>query len=156
MVLLGGVLVTLILKGRRQEAQNAAAPTEIVKTARSTATRMMAPDDIDVSQSRVEIVSADKGSRKSASRRALCRLVVSNRGTIPYHDVMLRLSCLDRGGKVLDTLMQPVPETILPGKTLTVEDVSIEGVSAAAAGCRFAVVYASLGEAPAAEIPRGK
>ena len=66
MVLLGAVLVSLVLSGRKEEQRQAAAPTEIVKTAKATATRSMVPEDLDVGESRVELTAADRNQKHTA------------------------------------------------------------------------------------------
>ena len=149
MIMLGGVLLMLIFQARREQARVAAAPAEIVKTARSTATRMMAPDDIDVTQSLAVIAQPEAGSAKAGTRIARCRLVIRNRGQESYHDMMLQLLCLGSSGKALGTLKQPVPETLQPGQVLTIEDVSVTGIPPGTRECRFSILYASLGPAPA-------
>ena len=53
-LMLGAVLVWLIINGRREEARQAAGPTEVVKTANLSATRVAAPSDLEVVGSSVE------------------------------------------------------------------------------------------------------
>ena len=149
MVLLGAVLVSLVLSGRKQELQQAAAPAEIVKTAKATPTRSMAPEDLDAGESKVELTVAARNRKNAAGPGARCRLVIRNRGRIAYHDLMLKLQCLGSGGKHVGELTQPVPETIQPGQVLTIPEVIIDTLPAGTARCAVSVSYAHLGPAPA-------
>jgi hypothetical protein len=149
MVLLGAVLVSLVLSGRKEEQRQAAAPTEIVKTAKATATRSMVPEDLDVGESRVELTAADRNQKHTAEPQARCRLVIRNHGRIAYHDLVLKLQCLGSSGKHLGQLTQLVPETIQPGQVLTIPEVLIDKLPAGTAKCTLSVLYANLGSAPA-------
>ena len=148
-ILLGAVLVSLVLSGRKEEKRLASAPSEIVRTAKATPTRSMAPGDLDVGESKVELVAPDRNHKNAAGPVARCQLVIRNHGQIAYHDVMLRLQCLGSSGKDLDYRTQLVPETIQPGQILTIRDVTIEKIPPGTARCLLSVFYANLGPAPA-------
>ena len=148
-VLLGAVLVSLVLSGRKEEKRLASASSEIVRTAKATPTRSMAPGDLDVGESRVELVAPDRNQKNAAGPVARCQLVIRNHGQIAYHDVMLRLQCLGIRGKDLDYRTQLVPETIQPGQILTIRDVTIDKIPPGTARCLLSVFYANLGPAPA-------
>jgi len=149
MVLLGAVLVSLVISGRKEEQRKATVPTEIVKTAKATATRSMAPEDLDVGESKVQLTAASRNQSGAAEPRALCQLVIRNRGRIAYHDLALKLQCLGSSGKQLGQLTQLVPETVQPGQVLTISDVMIDKLPAGTARCTLSVLYANLGPAPA-------
>ena len=149
MVLLGAVLVSLVLSGRKEEMRLAKAPSEIVKIAKATPTRSLAPADLDVADSKVELAAPDRKQKNAAGQVARCQIVIRNHGQIAYHDAMLKLRCLGSNGKDIDSRTQFVPETIQPGQTLTIRDVTIEKIPPRTARCTLSVLYASIGAAPA-------
>jgi hypothetical protein len=149
MVMLGSVLVMLVVQGRRQEAGKSAVPAEKVQTARSTATRVFAPKDLDLDESRVELRPVATGKDGNPGRAALCRITVRNSGRLAYHDVMLKLTCFGAGGKVLDSRTQLVPGTVPPGQTITVPELAVDGLPRDSVRCGLAILYSDLGAAPA-------
>jgi hypothetical protein len=148
MILLGAVLVSLVLRGRNEEKRLAAATTEIVKTAKRTPTRSMAPTDLDIGDSKVEITAPGPNRKAGALTGARCDLVIRNLGQIAYHDVMLKLQWLGNNGRDLKFHTQLVPETIQPGQVLNIQDVRIEQIPAGTARCTLSILYANLGPAP--------
>jgi hypothetical protein len=149
MVLLGAVLVSLVLSGRKEEMRLGSAPSEVVKTAKATPTRSMAPGDLDITESKVELVAPARNQKSAVGPVAHCQLVIRNHGQIAYHDVMLKLHCLRSNGKDLDYRTQLVPETIQPGQILTIPDVTIDEIPPGTARCTLSVLYANIGPAPA-------
>jgi hypothetical protein len=149
MVLLGAVLVSLVLSERKEEKRLASAPSEIVKTAKATPTRSLAPGDLDIAESRVKLIAPDRNQKNAAGPVARCQLVIRNHGQIAYHDVVLKLRCLGSNGKDLDFRTQLVPETIRPGQVLTIRDATIDKLPPGTARCTFSVLYANIGPAPA-------
>jgi hypothetical protein len=147
MLMLGTMLVWLILKARK-EAQAPGAPVEIVRTAKSSPTRVIIPQDLDAAESRVEIPPAGRGQTKIAERSSHAHVVIRNHGTVAYHDFMLKLTCLGSNGKVIDTQTRLVPGTIQPGETLTADDIAIDNLPEGTVRCRISVLYADLGPAP--------
>jgi hypothetical protein len=147
MLMLGTVLVWLILRARK-EAQVPGTPVEIVRTAKSSPTRVIGPHDLDAAESRVEILPAGRGQMKTAGRSSHVHVVIRNHGTVAYHDFMLKLTCLGSNGKVIDTQTRLVPGTIQPGQTLTVDDIAIDNLPEGTARCRISVLYSDLGSSP--------
>jgi hypothetical protein len=147
MLMLGTVLVWLILKARK-EAQTPGTPVEIVRTAKSSPTRVIGPQDLDVAESRMEIPPAGRGQTKTAERSSHAYVVIRNHGTVAYHDFMLKLTCLGSNGKVIDTQTRLVPGTIQPGQTLTVDDIAIDNLPEGTVRCHISILYSDLGPAP--------
>ena len=139
-VMLAGVLVWLIIKGRQEEARQAAAPTEIFKTARSSSTRVVAPNDLDALDS--------PGTGGAPKAGTLGQVTIRNRGNSTYHNVMLKLSYLNVTGKVLHTLNQLVPNTVEPGQSFEVGEISAENAPGGASRCSVSILYSELGPAP--------
>jgi len=148
MIMLGSVLVMLVVQGRREEAKQAKGPTEKVMTAKSTSTRVIAPKDLDLAGSKVEISAPATGKGKNSERSALCRIVIRNRGRISYRDVMLKLTCVGSGGKILESRTQLVPSTIPPGQEVTVPEVAIDNLPQGTVRCGLSILYSDIGAAP--------
>jgi hypothetical protein len=140
-VLLAAALVWLIINGRREEARIAAAPTEVVKTARSSSTRIVAPKDL------VAVTTPDPGEA-GASAHSLGRVEIQNRGSHTYHNVMLRFTYLAGSGKLLDSQTQLVQGTIEPGQTFFAGRISTDNAPSGASSCNVSILYSELGPAP--------
>jgi hypothetical protein len=150
-LMLGTLLVWLVVRARKQEAQIAMvpAPTEIVRSAKSSPTRVIAPKDLDAGESQVEFASMVSGAPKSGGRSALLHVVIRNRGAVPYRNVMLKLTWVGTSGKAIDSQTHLVPGTIEPGQTLNDGEVALEGVPSGSVKCTIAILHSDLGQAQA-------
>ena len=151
-LMLVAIFVFLIIKGRREESrrageesQRAPAPVEVTKTARSTATRVIAPKDLEASE------SPDAGGpAKAAAQYVPSEVAIQNRGAVPYHDIMLQLAFLGSGGKVLETRMQLIAQTLPPGQRLIVANTGMNGAPPPGTSAHdLSILYCSFGPAPA-------
>jgi hypothetical protein len=139
-LMLAAVLVWLIIKGRQEEARQAAAPKEIFKTAKSSATRVVAPNDLDAID--------PSGSGRTPKAGTLGQVTIRNRGNSTYHNVMLKVSYLDGAGNVLDTKNRLVLDTIEPGQDFAVGEISAENAPKGTSRCSVSILYSELGPAP--------
>ena len=148
-LMLGTLLVWLVVRARKQEAQiaTAPAPTEIVRSAKPSPTRVIAPKDLDAGQSQVQFASMVSGASKSGGRSALLHVVIRNRGSVPYHNVMLKLTWIGASGKAIDSQTHLVPDTIQPGQTLDDGEVALEGAPGGSVKCTIAILHSDLGQA---------
>ncbi len=156
-LMLCAVLAWLIINGRREEIRQTAAKSEVVQTAQLSPTRVLGAVDLEVSE------PGPEGTRRGERQELLGPVTIHNRGALPYHNTALRLQCLDAGGKVVDNRVLMVPETILPGQSITIRDLVPDKLPRSAARCRLTVAYSDLGAAPQeteepkkAAGPRGK
>lgn len=141
-LMLGAVLVWLIINGRKEEARLASAPSEVVQTARLSATRAIAPGDLEVAEAEVGRIN------RETALEQLGPVVIRNRGSVAYHGTMLRLQCLDSAGKLLDTRTHLAPDTIAPGQNITVGGIALEKVPHSTFRYRISIAYSDLGPAP--------
>jgi hypothetical protein len=150
-LMLGTLLIWLVVRARKQEAQIAAAPApvEIVRSAKTSPTRVIAPRDLDAGESQVEFASMVSGAPKSGGRGALLHVVIRNRGAVPYHNVILKLTWVGASGKAIDSQTHLVPDTIEPGQTLNEGDVALEGVPKGSVKCTIAILRSDMGKAQA-------
>ena len=148
-MMLATVLIWLVVQARKQEAKTATAPAEIVRSAKSSPTRVIAPKDLDAGESQVEFASMVSGAPKSGGRSALLHIVIRNRGAVPYHNVMLKLTWVGASGKAIDSQTHMVRDTIEPGQTLTDGDVALEDVPNGSVKCTIVILHSDLGQAQA-------
>ena len=141
-MMLGAVLVWLIVNGRKQEMRQTAAQSEVVETARLSATRVVGAGDLEIAEPEV------KRTRKGKGEEILAPITIRNHGNLPYHNTLLRLQCLDAGGKPVDTRTWHAEETILPGQSITIAEVALDKVPGACTRYRISIAYSDLGPAP--------
>ena len=150
MIMLGTVLVMLVVQARRQETLRAQTPLpgEIVKTARATATRVMAPGDLLVIESDGDAAGGAGTRADDTPSTVFGRWAIRNGGPIAYHNTMLKITCLGNGGKILEIRTRLLPETIPSGQTLSLADIAIEPLPARTIRCTASILYAEVGAAP--------
>ena len=136
-VMLAAVLIWLIVRGRQQETRLAAAPGEVVKTARSSSTRVIVPKDLEVS-----ITRAPDGSGQTS--RSLGKVSILNTSSRTYHNVMLRLSFAGSDGKVLGSRNHLVTDSIGPEQTFVAGEISLDGAPGGTTRCEATILYSEL------------
>lgn len=120
-LMLGVVLISLIVQGRRQEKKQAAMRVaEVIKQYKPTATRIIAPRDL-------EIVSAEVISN-SVKPPPGCFAVIRNHGHIAYSNAQLELAAVGKDGHVFATGAFVVEKVIPPGAEVHVENAVAEPV----------------------------
>lgn len=129
-------LVSLILRGRRLEKQEAAQATEVVRQSQPSPTRVFAPQDLEIEGSTMQ---------QSPGSVALHEVEIHNNGSVPYNRIQLEFVYLDREGKVLSTKTHSFNRAdIKPGQTFTATDIRIEGVPASASKFRATILFADM------------
>ncbi len=144
-IVLGAVLASIVLKARREEAAKPPpAPAEFVRTAKTTATRVIAPRDLEISKSNVELMASDGGQADSAGRFALCRVEIHNLGRISYRDTVLKLTCRDRAGNILGGPAHSLPDVVEPGGILLLDDLKLEHLPEGAFRCSLRILHSDI------------
>jgi len=148
-LVLVGVLVSLIIQGHRIEKQKAGQPVEIIQESIPTATRVLAPKDLQLLQSNMRFEERpDKSSQFKIARH---EIEVRNSGTVAYGKIELSFDYIDRRGKVLASRTHSVSRAVLPDSTLKLSDISIDDVPISAEDFRVAVLYADIGNPSVSE-----
>jgi hypothetical protein len=112
MVMLGAVLVSLMIQGRRQEKRQAALRVvEVVKQYKPTATRIIAPRDL-------QTVSSNNASP----------LAIRNNGTVAYSNPEIEFEYLGKDDRVLDKQTVRIEKAIPPGQEISVESAAPESI----------------------------
>jgi hypothetical protein len=152
-MMLAAALVYLVIQGRRQEKQRqtTSRPVEIVRESPPSLTRVIAPDDIGIIESKMELGSpgAQAGPAGSAGVTATHHFVIRNNGRTAYHSFVLKLSYIGHQEKVLETRMVPVAEMLQPGQVRSIAEIKVENVPAGATRCIAKIASADLEPAPA-------
>jgi len=145
-LVLFAALIVLVVRGRRLEKQEARKVVEVVQESEPSPIRVLAPRDLEISQSKMLLQNVSDGSSKSQTARH--QLELRNKGAAAYGSIQLSFEYLDRGGKQLAVRNSFVEEAPSPGTALRLADIRIEGLPLAAADCRTTIVYAELKSAP--------
>ncbi len=134
----------LSVRGCRQEDAPPEQPRETVEKSETTATRVLKPQDLEIGRSQMTVDRSVDASGKPlfAARH---EIEIFNRGSVPYMKMRLRIAYLSSTGKILETKHHTIDQTILPGASLGLADIRIDGLSEPAAEARLSIVYADIG-----------
>jgi len=149
-LMLVAVIVSLVIRSRREEKKQPPALVEVVQQSKPTATRVLSPQDLVIVEAKMDLAGADgKPLAKDQSIAAAHhQVVVHNDGPVGYSNVQLKFTYLGRGDKVLEFKTCVVAKPIAPGQTVSLGDISIDGVPAAATHCTTRILYADLEPSP--------
>ena len=150
LVLMLGFIV-LVIRSCRQEAEPASGPGEMIEKSESTAVRALKPADLEIVRSKT-VLERNAGTTKP-SFSARHEIEICNRGSVPYKEIRLNFVYLSRTGKVLETRTHSIGQTILPGATLKLADIRMDGFSESAAESRVSIVCADIGNTSSAVKP---
>jgi len=146
MVLLGSVLVYMVLSARRQEKRISSPPTEIIRKSKPSATRVLAPPDLQITDSTTEILPPSAGSGPVSGIVARHSVTVRNQGTSHYTGFMLRFDYLAASGNSVETRSHQVSQDLPPGATVRLQEVLMEGLPAKVRRCSVGLAWADLAE----------
>ncbi len=158
-IMLAGALAYLVIQGRRQEKlqRTASRPVEVIRNSPASLTRVLAPDDLDIAESKVEFgPPASKPGQEATGETATHSLVIRNSGLAAYHSLGLRVSYLGRGNKVLGTQTVPVADLIQPGQARSIPELKVDNVPAGTLKCEVKILYGDLEPNPSSSQPQGR
>jgi hypothetical protein len=122
-LVLVAALVSLVIRGRRMEKEQAAEPTEVVRQAPASPVRVLAPRDLEIASSTMQVKS---------DHTALHEIELRNRGTVSYSGILLKFAYQDNSGKSLETRTCLLDKTVvLPGGVFRSSNLVIRGIPAA-------------------------
>lgn len=144
------VLVYLVVQGRKEERVQQQNPrtVEIVRDSKPTLTRIIAPPDLQILESRMEIFHAGSGSPGEGGLAAKHQIVIRNDGKNTYRNLRLRLTYLGLSQKVLDARTKEVGEVLQPVQRRSLDEITIENAPAGAVKSTVRIISADL-ESPA-------
>ena len=151
-LMLAAVLVYLVVQGRRREKLQQTIPrvVEVVRESTPSLTRVIAPDDIDIVESGMELeTGAAKANPRGLSEvTATHTIVIRDTGRAAYHSLGLQISYIGRANKVLSTRIVPAAELLEPGQARSIEGLKVEHVPAETIKCKVRIAFAELEPAP--------
>jgi hypothetical protein len=134
-------LISLIVRGRRLEKEQAQQMVEVVRESKATPIRVFAPRDLQVIRASMQL-EKDPGDNDKI-RAARHEVEIRNSGSLPYSDIQLKFNYTSRNGRELATRTQSIPQKILPGTTLNTE-ATLTDIPASTADSQVAIISADL------------
>jgi len=111
-VLLGAVLVSLVIQGRRQEQKQAATKVfEVVKQFKPTPTRVIAPQDLEIVRPEDSV-----------------QFTIRNHGTVAYSNPEVEFIYMGKDGRVLENQTVKIGKVIPPGQEVSIENAGSDKV----------------------------
>jgi hypothetical protein len=143
-IALVAVIAVLVIQGRRSENKETKAPrpAELVRESKPTATRSLAPADLEIVKSEMILRPA------AAPGGAEHRVVIRNRGQAAYGSALLRFAYLAPGDKPLGRMTCRVTETLQPGQERSIGGILFEKTPPGAVGARVEIVWAEIERQP--------
>lgn len=144
MVLLGSVLVYMVLSARKAEKRAVSPPAEIVRQSKPSATRVLAPADLRVVDSSMEILPPSSGSGAVPEIAVRQYVTVRNEGKSHYSGFMLQFDYSTASGRPAETRTHRVSQDLPPGEAATLRDLLMEGLPGRVKHCSISVAWADL------------
>jgi hypothetical protein len=152
MIMLVTVVAWLFIQTRRQEKQLAAEAAEVVRSAKATPTRVLAPRDIQILESSMEETAQAQGGSAGSTTGVRHRITLRNTGKVTYGGILLTFTYTAPSGNEIYTKNYLVTgHRIQPGATESLDDILIPGIPREASGFTVRVAYAEIDRPPAGE-----
>jgi hypothetical protein len=149
----------MIMESREMEKQQAAAALEVVKSAKSTPTRAYSPQDLEIVDATMNLSPAGPAApeREGPGFAATHDLTIRDNGKLPYENILLDITYIGGDGKTLYTKTYMVAgKVVMPGQTLALSGIRIEGVPGGVKQSYIRIVYAEIGSSVQAGEPAPK
>jgi hypothetical protein len=154
-MLLAAVLVYLVIQGRRHEKtrQTTPHPVEFVRESTPSFTRVISPDDLIVTESKMDLAPSevrpeDHGQRRLTARH---RVILRNSSRTPYHGFGLKFSYYGKGNRLLESRLVSSNEVMQAGQARSIGEVKMENLPVQTLKCEAKIAYADL--EPASQKP---
>jgi hypothetical protein len=142
-LVLVAALVSLIIRGRQLEKQQAEKPAEVVEQSPSSPIRVLQPDDLHIVNSSMQ---HDSGTM------AVHEIKIRNNGIVPYNGICVAFVYLNQAGKVIQTRNQIlVGVTVFPGQNHSAANIRVEEVPASATKVQLSILSADMLDAKTAD-----
>ena len=132
-------LGALIIRAKKLEKEQAIKPVEIVQKSPSTAIRALAPQDLEVTRSKMQL--AEENQNLLSARH---EIEIRNNGNTRYGEIQLRFTYYDRRGRMLLYKSHTIGGGIMPGATLELTGIVFHDLPTAVHSCRVSIDYAEL------------
>ncbi len=141
-LVLAAALISLVIRSRRLEKEQAQQMVEVVRESKPTPTRVFAPQDLQITQARMQL--EDESGNQPKGRAARHEIEIRNSGKVPYFDIRLRFDYLSGNGKQVGTKTWVIRQKILPGATLNLPEILMTDVPGSTADFKVAITSADL------------
>jgi hypothetical protein len=136
-------LTNLIIRGCRLQKKQAQQLVETVEEAKPTATRVLEPQDLKIVLSKM-VLETKKNEEGKQAHTARHEIEIYNSGNVSYKEIQLRLDYRDRSGKTIETRSHTVIQTVSPGVTLKLPNISIDKAPSSAMDPKIIIVSADI------------
>lgn len=147
LIMLLAVLVYMMMQSRKMERQQAAAAIEVVKSAKTTPTRAYSPQDLEILDANMNLSPAGPVApeREARTFAATHDLTIRDNGKVPYENILLDITYKGGDGKTLYTKTYMVADkAVMPGQSLSLSGIRIEGVPGGVKQSYIRIVYAEI------------
>jgi hypothetical protein len=141
-LILVAALIALTVRGCKMEKEQTNQPLEKVEEAKPTATRVLAPQDLEILSSKTAVEK--NADPKERSRISHHEIEIRNNGKVSYKDVQFRFTYLDRKGIESATKIHSTTQTISPGATLKLNDIAISGLPISTMDSKATIISADI------------
>ena len=141
-LVLAAALISLVIRSRRLEKEQAQQMVEVVRESTPTLTRVFAPQDLQVTQAMMQLENEPGNQPKAGAARH--QIEIRNNGTMSYSDIQLKFDYVGRDGKKLSSRTWLIQQKILPGTTLRVPEIVMRDIPASTADSKISITSADL------------
>ena len=138
------VVVFLLMRGRSAEKeQQTAQNVKMTEVASATPSRVRAilPRDLEIVSAEVSW-TRDSGEKDTVT--ASHNISIRNTGGAFFVSLWIRMEYIDEKGRPVEIRTHEVKESVLPGETLSISDIIIDGLPAAALDFHTTILSADL------------
>lgn len=130
----------LIVRSPETTPSTAPPSVEDIRKSKPTLTRVLRPKDLQIVDGTMEL------SQSSSSETVDARhsVVVRNDGEPAYRNITLAFAYLTKEGKALETRTHLISDPLLPGKTVTVQELAMKALPRGTSTCTPTVLYADI------------
>lgn len=126
-------LVSLILRGRKIEKQQASRAVSVTQESKSTPIKVLSPRELEIVDSTVQ-----QNSRQAPGSA----FGIRNNGAVPYSRIDVEFIFLDGRGRVTEKKRHLIDQTVMPGAEIKIVK---EALPASAAELKILILSAEIG-----------
>ena len=142
----------MIVRAPEKTPSTAPPSVEDVRKSKPTLTRVLRPKDLQIVDATMELSQSSSDGTVDASHF----VVVRNDGEPAYRNITLAFAYLTKEGKALETRTHLISDPLLPGKTVSVQQVVMKALPRGTSTCTPTVLHADIEPAGAPAAPPTK
>ena len=130
----------MIVRAPEKTPSTAPPSVEDVRKSKPTLTRVLRPKDLQIVDATMELSQSSSDGNVDASHF----VAVRNDGEPAYRNITLAFAYLTKEGKALETRTHLISDPLLPGKTVSVQQVVMKAVPRGTSTCTPTVLHADI------------